>query len=126
MESDTKGMSEQVNEIEKGVTQEQGERIDGIGERNERIENEIDEQRNEMEMKLETEFELKREEMALKIAEGKTQAVRMGEKLKEEIGSTKQRVDEVNKGLEGYCACVATIVQRQEEELEFCKRRGGG
>jgi len=31
---------------------------------------------------METEFEQKREEMAWKIEEGKTQAVRMGEKLK--------------------------------------------
>ena len=30
----------------------------------------------------------------------------MGEKLKEEIGLTNQRIDEVNTGLEGYHACV--------------------
>ena len=41
-----------MNKIKKGVTQELGARIDGIGEKNERMESEIDEQRDEMERKL--------------------------------------------------------------------------
>ena len=49
----------------------------------------------------------------------------MGEKLKEENGSTKQRVNEVNTGLEGYHNCVDAMVQWREEEFEFCKHQGG-
>ena len=77
-------------------------------------------------MELETEFELKQEEMALDIEEGETQAVRMEEKVKEGIGLTNKRVNKVNRGLEVYHTCVDAMVQRREEELEFCKCQGGG
>ena len=65
-----KGMSEQVIKMKKGMTQELGARSYGKGEKNERMESEIEEQRNEMEAKLESESKLKWEEMALKIEDG--------------------------------------------------------
>ena len=47
------------------------------------------------------------------------------EKLEEEIGSANKIIDIVNEDLEGYCTYVDAIMQRQEEELGFCKHQGG-
>ena len=111
-----------MNIIKKGITQELGVRI---GKMEKRTEYKMEDRLGGFETKLETEFKQKREELALKIEEGKTQAVQMREKLEDDIGSTNKIIDKVDEDLEGYPICVDAIVLQQVEELGFCQRQDG-
>ena len=66
--------------------------------------------RNEGNKKGKGELGTVKEECKVRQEEMTKTVIGMGEKLKEEIGSTKQRVDKVAKGLEGYCASVDAMM----------------